>query len=567
MKEKRKNLLPIIVIIAFTVFMIMPFIMLGQLGVHSDWSFHSARVQQLFINLKRGSFFTFIGTDTFSKVGNANFIFYPTLFLYPWVLLKFVFSPILAYLIYVWLIFVATGLIAYYSMLSFTKENRRRSIFFSLIYLVTPYHIYLTLNNYVLGEALAYTFIPLVLLGIYNTLYKEKWITLGISMTLMAYAHYVSLFISGEVILCILLCYLIQNKRISLQQIVLILKSFLLFLVLSCWEFVPLFTDYIKKNLSRPLPGFGFWQSAGDFVVSSISNEPMNKGGIGLLLLVTILFGWRFAKKDSIEMWIYLLGVLFTVMITTVFPWKYFSATPLATIQFPYRYTGYAIAFLGIILSKGLSELSFKNISSLTIESGIILVLVVLYTGTISPLISRNHNKEGMVQTLTYTRKGKYKTLRDSRDLPIIINNENYDKQFSYGALYGETDYAPIKTIENKKSVLNRVSYLGKKKERLHQVASANALIYFVNLKEKTTVDLPIIKYSRTEVYVNGKKLIAGESPRGTVVLKLRKGDYRIKVIYTPSSFMWMGEIIAGIGWMFLIMRVVKKINYRREIE
>ena len=160
MKEKRKNLLPIIVIIAFTVFMIMPFIMLGQLGVHSDWSFHSARVQQLFINLKRGSFFTFIGTDTFSKVGNANFIFYPTLFLYPWVLLKFVFSPILAYLIYVWLIFVATGLIAYYSMLSFTKENRRRSIFFSLIYLVAPYHIYLTLNNYVLGEAVAYTFLP-----------------------------------------------------------------------------------------------------------------------------------------------------------------------------------------------------------------------------------------------------------------------------------------------------------------------------------------------------------------------------------------------------------------------
>lgn len=163
-----KQVLAIVGIIIFTAVMIIPFIMVGQLGVHSDWSFHSARVQQIYLNLKRGQFLTYIGTDTFSKVGNANFLFYPVVFLYPWAFLKFIFTPITAYLIYVWLLFIATGLTAFFCMQSFSRGKTLQSFYFSIIYLIAPYHLYLTLTNYVLGEAIAYTFIPIVLLGMYT---------------------------------------------------------------------------------------------------------------------------------------------------------------------------------------------------------------------------------------------------------------------------------------------------------------------------------------------------------------------------------------------------------------
>lgn len=115
----KANLKRISLLFLVSVIMILPFLMVGQLGVHSDWSFHAARVQQLYLNIQRGHWFTYIGTETFSKVGNANFIFYPVVFLYPWALLKFIFSPITAYLLHVWLLFFATLLIAFFCMQSF----------------------------------------------------------------------------------------------------------------------------------------------------------------------------------------------------------------------------------------------------------------------------------------------------------------------------------------------------------------------------------------------------------------------------------------------------------------
>ncbi|MBD7895196.1 hypothetical protein H9564_05685 [Limosilactobacillus sp. Sa3CUN2] len=75
LKEKKtEQILAIVGIMIFTLIMIIPFLKAGQLGVHSDWSYHSARVQQIYLNLKRGQFLTYIATDTFSKVGNANFV-------------------------------------------------------------------------------------------------------------------------------------------------------------------------------------------------------------------------------------------------------------------------------------------------------------------------------------------------------------------------------------------------------------------------------------------------------------------------------------------------------------
>lgn len=274
-----KEVLAIVGIIIFTAVMIIPFIMTGQLGVHSDWSFHSARVQQIYLNLKRGQFLTYIGTDTFSKVGNANFLFYPVIFLYPWAFLKFVFAPITAYLIYIWLLFIATGLTAFFCMQSFSRGKTLQAFYFSIIYLIAPYHLYLTLTNYVLGEAIAYTFIPIVLLGMYNLLYKGKWVTLAIGMTLMAYSHYVSLFISVEVCLLISICYLIQNKSIELSQLFSLLKSIVLFMLLSFWQFVPLVTDYVGKGLASPKPGFWLMQNLGDFIAFAFSNSATNGGG------------------------------------------------------------------------------------------------------------------------------------------------------------------------------------------------------------------------------------------------------------------------------------------------
>ena len=564
MNDRLKKVYPILIIIVFSVLMLIPFFKINQLGVHSDWSFHSARVQQLYLNLTRGHLFTYIATDTFSKVGNGNFLFYPTLFLYPWVFLKLFFAPITAYLIYVWLLFVSTGLIAFFCMQSFDNSSTWQSLFFTLIYLLAPYHLYLTLTNYVLGEAQAYMFIPLVLLGMYNALYKNKRVTLAIGMTMMAYTHYVSLFISVEACVAILLCYLIQNRKIELTKFVTLAKSIVLFILLSLWQFIPLFTDYIHRDLVRPNPGFMLMQSTGDFFVSAISNEALNRGGIGIILLFTLIFGWLMINKDSKYMWVYLLGVLFTWMITTAFPWQYFTKTPLAIIQFPYRYTGYAIAFLAIALSRILFTLNFEKVNGNIVRWGIVLTLLMLYAGSIYPVISRNANYDGTVPVLTSKRTGGYRTFRDKNDLPIIINNNSYNDLFSYGALYGETDYMPMKAFANSDSVLNRISYINGRKKILKQYSEANEIHYLINIKRRSVINLPALRYHNTKVYVNNRLTNLKYSNRGTVLISAPKGKYNVEVTYKPSVLLMVARIIAAVSWLSVVISQCVRMHQKR---
>ncbi|MDU3492449.1 MAG: hypothetical protein E7F56_07440, partial [Limosilactobacillus fermentum] len=71
-----------------------------QVFVANDWSFHASRVEEIYQNLKSGHLFTYIATHTFQKTGVANFLFYPTIFLYPWAIFRFLFSPVTAF--YAW---------------------------------------------------------------------------------------------------------------------------------------------------------------------------------------------------------------------------------------------------------------------------------------------------------------------------------------------------------------------------------------------------------------------------------------------------------------------------------
>ncbi|MDL2058275.1 6-pyruvoyl-tetrahydropterin synthase-related protein [Limosilactobacillus reuteri] len=559
--RKYQNSTAIIIIVVSTIVMIFPFLLIGQLGVHSDWSFHAARVQQIYLNLQRGHWITYIATDTFSKIGNANFLFYPSIFLYPWALLKFIFAPVTAYLIYVWLLFLATGLIAFYSMQSFTNGKTRQSLLFAIIYLIAPYHLYLTLSNYVLGEAQAYTFIPLILLGMWNLLYKDKWVVLAVGMTLMAYSHYVSVFISAEVCVMILVCYLIQNKKIELRKLVNLMKAVCLFILLSAWQFIPLFTDYVHGNLMRPASGFMLMQSAGEFFTSAISNDALNQGGIGVLLLVTLLFGWHLVDKNSKYMWVYLLGLAITWMITTAFPWQYFVKTPLSIIQFPYRYTSFAIAFLAIVLAKVLIQLEMPIINKNVTIGVILLIFGGLYAGSIYSDLARNHNSEGNVAILESARQGKYKTLRDSSDTPIIVTNSSYNKQFSYGALYGETDYMPKMAFKHKNSVFNRATFINGNRVYIRQSSQPNKLVYNLNVNQTSAINLPALAYRHTVVRVNEKKTKTTVSYRGTIQVKLPQGKYRIEVSYVPVKALLIARIVSIIGWLIIALRTILKLG------
>ena len=142
-----------------------------SLMIVGDGYFHFSRAEEIYQNIRHGVPFTFIATHTFNNTGVGNFLFYPTVFLYPWAVLRFVFSAITAYdLWYAGLLF-GTFIIAYYCMRDYSHSTIR-SISFALLYGLMPYHLY-TGNGFVLGEYVAYTFLPIVFLGFYHVFYEN----------------------------------------------------------------------------------------------------------------------------------------------------------------------------------------------------------------------------------------------------------------------------------------------------------------------------------------------------------------------------------------------------------
>ena len=312
----------------------------------SDWTFHAARVEEIYLNLKSGSFFTFIAARTFHNTGAASFLFYPCIFLYPWAFLRFILSPVNAFYAWYALVTFATATISYFSMKAYSKKSLA-SFIFSLVYTFAPYRLYL--GGAVFGEYLAVTFLPLLFLGIYEVLWgdKKKWYLLAISGALVAYAHILSVFLSLEFAVILFIIKLITSRGISKDRI----KSLLLsagvcvFLVLPV--IVPFFTDFIGQGLSSAKPSISYTMGPRYLLLNSFSAQKGWK--LSFMLMLTILTAWAFIKRR--RNWIiYGLGLFACFLTTRYFPWKLTAGTPFEMVQLTARYLSYASLFLTILL-------------------------------------------------------------------------------------------------------------------------------------------------------------------------------------------------------------------------
>lgn len=545
--DRHQNWLIATVLVITPMVMLFPFIHSGQMAICSDWAFHSARVEQITQNIRAGHWLTYIGTNQFNHLGSASFLFYPTLFLYPWALLKIaVSSQVTAYFLYVLLMYWTTLGVSYYSMYRFSK-SKLRSLVFALLYLIVPYHLYLTLDNYVLGEALAYMFLPLVIVGTWALLVKHQWKTLAVGLALIGYCHIVSVVISLEVIAALVVIKIISDRRLDLTVLKQLMFAGATTLLLVAWELVPFLTDY--HGLYQPASGFNFMTPLGEVLTSAVGNQAVNNGGAGLMSVIALAFGWKICRTKT-DWVIYGVGAVIFVMTTALMPWHFFARTSLAVVQFPFRYNSYAGLFLMAILSKGITQwfmnLSQKRQLSQTLATVITVIgCLGLFFGTVQKQLERNQNVHGDVTILQPKKSRMYDTLHRGVDEPVIVTNQTYQRQFEYGIIYGETDYWPLAAFSQSAKILNT-------RQTFNRQAQPNKLIFTINARNSREVELPALVYSRTVVTDNGHPAQALASKRGLVNVHLRKGHHQIAVSYQPSSLYFVLMAVAVCGWVGL---------------
>lgn len=569
-KNIKDNMLIIYFFGIITTLLTVVFIKLGTIILNSDGSFHFSRLEELYQDFRNGSM-AFIASHTFNSTGVGTFLFYPSILLYPWVILRLIFSPVTAFYIWYGLMLFVTMCIAYYSMWLFDKD-RIRAVIFGVVYLIFSYHIHLGVVHTVIGEFLACTFMPLLFVGLYYCLTnKEKWYLLGISWSLILYSHVISAYMTILCVIIISIIYVLTDPQSIKRTIINLSKNAVLVILLSSFILVPFITDFINAGINSPnSETFGFLDTLQNIVGISLTNTADSNKSIGILALFTVIVGWYFVKDSRTkEKVIYGLGIFFLLCTSTVVPWQLFNNTVvgkiLGVIQFPYRLNTYAGLFLmvtfSLIISRFIHSIANKK-ARVLFNIGIMIFLIISYYGSLTSLFVKIHTSQGNL-------------LKNNTELTAFIPNdavikkENYNNIFKYIILYGETDYYPkaaFNKFENNISeevnpkinsiLLHKVIVDGKEKVKIPKVAS-NCIEYNVKVDKKEKIDVPVLAYKRTTVMLNEKNINYAISSRGTVVVDGNKGNNRISVSYQPSKLLYIGMMVSVITWIGLFIGLI----------
>lgn len=523
----------------------------------TDTLFHFSRVQEIYENLKEGSIFTWISTHYFHQTGVGSYIFYPDLFLYIWALLKFVFSPVRAFYIWIGFFIFLTYICSFYAMYSFCQKIKR-SIYFSLIYTIMPYHLFVGLWNGTLGEFLAYTFLPIAFVGIYHIFWgnTDKWYLLAIGMSLILYSHIVSAFIIGIFISIVIIWKAIISQSLIKQRIISFIKAVVFSVLLTCpfW-----FLFLIEGSVATPKNSFIVLHDLTDIINLSVNNTIGS--GIGLILLVTVLLGGIVSYKNKTSFIIYLIGLFFFIASSNIIPYKVFNHVGLllntvGLIQMPGRLLSFSSVFLSVIAAEIIDEIINRFNHPKIITSLVLMFSIILFWSETQP------------QYDLLAKSPELTSVQKSEDiLPIVkkITDKNYSNLFKYIMPAGETDYyhrtkylLHSEVNNTTKSIINHVCYINNEKITKSPTVGPNKITYTIESQRISKVDLPVVFYKSDQVSVNNHKVDKTMSDRGTIQVKVSSGVNHIEVQFAPPVIEYVLMLISLLSWLYLIvLRVI----------
>lgn len=522
---------------------IAPFLDKGYLVYGDDLHYHLSRIKEISGWLKDGVFnFPGISTRSFYSLGYGVNIFYPWLTLLPFSILGLLLkNPTNAIYVGFYFYTFVTVLIAYGCMKKFSR-SWVSSTAFSILYTFSIYRTIDGITRFALAEFIALTFFPLLLLGIYEVLFGKKryWPLVTIGFSLIVYTHVLSAFLA-----CI---YLIVFWGVSLFFIEERVKRSLLLLfsgVVSIFASAGYLFGFIEEQMFQtflqPSPMKLAGKEIGQLVVSSFSSDLMQSsmGGvynIGYTCILILLLGVFFLKEMSkTYKIIYSLGVITFFMTTSLFPWSLMQGTFLSVIQFPFRLMIFPTLFAcltGANLIKNVSEkYSFKIKRS---------ILIITLLVCVAPwLLSANAMMD--------------RAARFGFDTGDIFFNDSDNRSSMW-----IDQYMPKSSQKYVDDIYNHVGYLNSEAVTFMPKSEKQSTSFSIKTDEdQSKVDLPVVRYKNTTIFVNGKKVKVTSSHRGTVQLLIAKGVNKISIEYEASLIIKLGVLISIITWLILIVYLV----------
>lgn len=542
MKKNKNQIIDTIFMLFLSFAYVIPLFMSMGIyhSVNQDTYFHLSRIIGL-----DNVWSSPVNFNNFDHHGTMMNIFYPWLTLYPaFLFYKMMGNLVLSYNIYYFFITFLTMVVSYFSMKQI-KNNRYISLLFSIIYTFSAYRAIDIFHRASLGEAVALTFLPLILMGCYEIYIRDyqKWYWLSIGMTLVVYTHLlsvamVSVFIGGT----LFLSFYFWDQKIA--RLLSLLKATVLTFFLSAGFLIPFIQQSRAQELKVPL-GKELSGMAPSDMLTHILNNNYNNYTIGLFLFLGLIGAFIFIKKlTADDLFIFFLGVFVLFCSTNLFPWQLFNHTPVKSLQFVWRLNGFSSLFIAYTMSIVIYYIFSTKNNSWKIMVFTFLALILHLSGVSNSI---HANKDSL-------------TLIAPEDAVAIAEN------------YNHTDYANKESIYHPDMINNDQYLLGNQEINPTTHFMSNKLtIELDNSNNKNTVlTTPIYRYKGQVASINGKLVQTKLSKFGTTELTIPPGINKVVITYQYTKLAIASRYLSIVTLiLFLLYRFTfsKQKQPRREVQ
>lgn len=311
-----------------------------------DLNFHLWRIEGIADGLRSGQFPVRIHPTHNNGYGYITASVYPELFLYfPAVLRLLGVSLATAYKALLVAMNIMTALIMYYSAKGITK-SKLFSVMAAVIYTMSTWRLFCLYPRAAIGEGMAMSFLPLVVLGLYHVLKgdQKKWYILAIAYTCIFQVHVITTVLTA--ILSVVIALIFVKDCFKEKRYISIFKAIIVTVLLNLWYLIPFIRYYFSLDMviRQPRVNTEFWQNA--IIPAELFNIFNDSFGYSLLLdrgikgnmsvslgfpisvcLICAVAYFIFNKKDKIEnesftKAYFICGIAFLFAATTLFPWE-----------------------------------------------------------------------------------------------------------------------------------------------------------------------------------------------------------------------------------------------------
>ena len=460
---------------------------------HDDGIQHIARAMGTAYAMKNGVFMGNVIPSFFNGFGYSWNLFYGPLTPFMIIIGKFVCGSYAGgYSLFGFISMFLSG-ITMFILLDNLNEKKTVSFVGAFMYMAAPYHLTDLYTRNAVGEFLAFAFIPLVALGLYNIFNnKSNHYYLIVGTCGLILTHNLTTLIVAMIAVLYVIVHIKELK--DTYVIKAILFDMLFTLLITSFFWVPLLeakfsADYAvySENMITSYERVSSNALSFKQLFSTQNGAYCFEIGIDLILIMCVSFlARKHIKVNRKDYYFSIVVSLLALWATTkYFPWKYVPHV-FYMIQFPWRLLQIVVFFFVIVGTRNLDLLlkkfNYGDVAILSCVATLIMLSTSVYR-TLDPMTELDYNNLG---------------ISTGREIEIIAG-------------MGQTEYLPFKTFKNKFRILEankEIRFMGDTEGAIikEQKQGEGDVLYTANIyvKDKAKFELPFTYYPGYELRIDG---------------------------------------------------------------